>query len=96
MYSKLCQVKCVWPNYNLNIVQLEPELWLKVPRPVDSAVIEEKNIKMMKLVKMIQMLMMSLRKTDQFYCQLWQLRGPQLNLEFLFYTRIIILIFHRL
>ena len=30
------------PNFNLNIFQLEPELWLKVPRPVDSAVIEIK------------------------------------------------------
>ena len=27
--SKLCQAKCVQPNDNLNIVQLEPELWLK-------------------------------------------------------------------
>ena len=42
VYSKLCQAKCVHPNDNLNIVQLEPELWLKVPRPVDSAVIEIK------------------------------------------------------
>ena len=64
VYSKLCQAKCVQRNDIINIVQLEPELWLQ-------AVIEEKNIKMMKLVKMVQMLMMSLRKTDQFYWQLW-------------------------
>ena len=63
MCAANCQAKCVQPNNNLNIVQLEPELWLK-------AVIEKKRIKMIKLVKMIQMLMMSLWKTDQFYCQL--------------------------
>ena len=42
LYNKVCQAKCVQPNHNLNIAELEPELGLKVSRLVYSAIIEIK------------------------------------------------------